>query len=172
MHPENPDSGSSSARPPKPRKRVGLSRFAEERLKQKLRRTTCSEPWVEAQFVSVTDRDKDRSSILYRYHDAKIYPPGGQETAMIRCPVCGVFTPPGAIEHGKCLDHANHEGYGPSPSGLAFQALQFYNLHVEESVELAPEDAASLRREIQNHLSRRKNRKDACESRKRKRHKQ
>lgn len=153
MHPETPDPRSASARPhrPGPRKRVGLSPLAEARLKRRLRLTTCSEPWVEAQLVSVDDRAQAGDPITYRYHDPKLYPPGGVNTAMIRCTVCGVFTPPNATEHGQCLDHARHAGYGPSPSALAIEALRFYHVRLQPAQTLPPEDAKSLRREIQKY---------------------
>ena len=141
------DSGSSPARKTKKR-RVGLTAYQEDRLKQQLRRSTCSEPWVEAQIKSSRDVDQNGNPILYRYHDPHVYPPGGSKTAMVRCPRCGVMTPPNALEHGACLDHAEHEGWGLSPSALAIQGLQLMNLRLEEP-ELPPEDSAALRREIE-----------------------
>jgi hypothetical protein len=145
MVPNSPNSGSSARQG---RRRVGLSPQREQSLKQKLRFTTCSEPWIEAQFKRVCDQDEKGFPIVYRYHDPHIYPPGGEQTAMIRCPKCGVFNPPGAIEHGCCLDHADHRGWGPSPSALAFQALQRHNLRVEDNIELQSEETDDLRQEI------------------------
>lgn len=147
-HPQN--SGSSSARRARKR-RVGLTAYQEHHLKEKLRVFTCSEPWVEAQFRSTDDVDQDGTPIHYRYHDPHVFPPGGSKTAMVRCPRCGVITPPNAIEHGACLDHADHRGWGPSPSAVAIQGLQMMNLRLQEP-ELPPEDSASLRREIETHL--------------------
>src|SRR4051794_28644413 len=97
-------------------RRTGLSRHEEARLRKQLRRTAPSEPWVEAQFKEVGDVDARGRPIVCRYHDPHVFPPGGADTAMVRCPRCGVFTPPNAIENGACLDHASHDGWGPSPS--------------------------------------------------------
>jgi hypothetical protein len=145
-HPHN----SKSGKRPRRKRRVGLTTHQERELKDTLRPHTCSEPWVEAQFVSANDTDKHGRAILYRYHDTRVYPPGGPATAMVRCTVCGVFNPPNAMEDGQCLDHADeaeHGGWGPSPSALAIGALQMRNLRLEE-LELEPEDSRSLRRQI------------------------
>lgn len=150
---ESPVSGSSSA-PRGKRKTIGLSPARELSLKARLRKTTCSEPWVEAQFKRATDSDEEGHKITYRYHDPRVYPPGGERTAMVRCRKCGIFTPPGAIEHGCCLDHANHAGWGPSPSAVAFQAMQRYNLRLEDSVELRSEKILVLKREISRYHAR------------------
>jgi hypothetical protein len=149
MQPESTNPGSSPARKRRLPKRVGLTMAKEQRLKRELRKTTCSEPWVEAQIKTVIDRETPGGeAIVYRYRDPKAYPPGGAKTGMVRCPVCGVFTPPNAMEHEGCLDHARHDGWGPSPSALAFQALQHYNVTLEDHLKLAPEDAHSLHNEI------------------------
>lgn len=170
MHPESPNPGSPSAR--RQPRRVGLSRLAEDRLKRRLRKTTCSEPWVEAQIKTVVDRQRAGEPIVYRYHDPKAYPPGGEQTRMIRCPACGVFTPPCAIEHGNCLDHADHGGWGPSPSAIAFHTLQMLNLKIDNELALAPADAQSLRREIKKYESRRKKCERAAGRRKRSKRRQ
>lgn len=133
------------------RKHVGLSHQQEQSLKRRLRFTTCSEPWVEAQFKRVSDQDEHGLPIVYRYHDSHVYPPGGEQTAMIRCPKCGIFMPPGAFEHDLCLDHADHRGWGPSPSAMAFQALQRHNLRIEDNIELQSEETADLREEIERY---------------------
>lgn len=141
--------------------RAGLTRYAELLLKQVLRQTAPSEPWVEAQIKSSVDVTSDGVPIVYRYHDTRAFPPGGPATRMVRCPKCGVFTPPNTMEHGACLDHARHQGWTPSPSAVAIRRLQMLNLRIE-STELPPEDIASLRREIDEFNNRknvRKNRK-------------
>lgn len=145
-------SGSKSAR--KLPRRVGLSAYQEELLKQQLRLTTPSEPWVEAQIHTVVDQDTDGSAIIYRYRDPHAFPPGGQETLMVRCRHCQVFTPPIAMENGECLDHVEHTGWGPSPSAIAIAALRKYHLEMQE-VKLPPDDSKSLRREIQRYLTKR-----------------
>ncbi len=128
--------------------RAGLSREGEARLRKALRRQSPSEPWVEAQFRNVLERDARGQAIIRRFHDPTVFPPGGSRTAMIRCPACDIFMPPGAFEEGVCLDHAEHEGWGPSPSAEAIRGLQHRNLRLLET-ELPPESASALRREIQ-----------------------
>jgi len=132
---------------PRDRRRLGLSPFKEERLKEKLRTSTPSEPWVEAQIVSVIDIDPLGQRIHYRLHDTQLFPPGGEATAMVRCNQCNIFNPPHAMEQGSCLDHAEDGGWGPSPSAEAIRAMQLYYLK-EERTELPPEDSAALKREI------------------------
>jgi hypothetical protein len=171
MQPESPHPGSTPAPRRRLPKRVGLTVAKEQRLKRELRLTTCSEPWVEAQIKTVVDRETPSGEpIVYRYHDSKAYPPGGTKTAMRRCPACGVFTPPNSFEHDQCLDHARHDGWGPSPSALAFEKLQIFNLRLEDEVALAPEDVQSLRREIKKFERRRKSCEGATRSRKRRPH--
>ena len=132
---------------PASRPQVGLTWHQEQRLKRQLRDAAPSEPWVEAQIKTAGDVDGEGQPIVYRYHDPHVFPPGGEQTGMVRCPQCGVFTPPNAFETGACLDHADHRNWGPSPSAVAIRALQFFNLRLEEA-ELPPEDDSSLRREI------------------------
>ena len=134
----------------KAKRRVGLSAYQEQRFKDELRPTVCSEPWLEAQFKSADDTDEAGQAILYRYHDPRVFPPGGAKTAMVRCPLCGVFVPPNTLEHDACLDHARHEGWGPSPSAVAIRGLQMFNLRLE-GPELPPEDVPSLRKEIEQY---------------------
>jgi hypothetical protein len=137
-----------SSRPaPSRKRRVGLSRFGETALRIRLRKMVPSEPWLEAQIKSSFDFI-DGQRVIYRYHDSSVFPPGGTRTKMVRCPRCGVFNPPNAIEHGACLDHARHDAWGPSPSALAFRRLQAMNAVIEEP-ELPPEDLASLKKEIE-----------------------
>jgi hypothetical protein len=124
-----------------------MSIYQELQLKAKLRKRSPSEPWVEAQVQTATDTDADGSAIVYRYHDPHAFPPGGSATAMVRCPACGIFVPPNSIEHGKCLDHAHHTGWGPSPSALAIAALQRRNIRLRD-LDLLPDDPESLQQEI------------------------
>ena len=143
------NSGSPSARGGRGQ-RVGLSPFQERRLKANLRLTTCSEPWVEAQFKSADDVDERGSAIVYRYHDPHVYPPGGAKTQMRRCRECGLLMPPNALEGNRCMDHGRHTGWGPSPSAETIRALQMLNLRMADA-PLPPEDTASLRKEIRQH---------------------
>ena len=119
----------------------------ESRLKARLRRRAPSEPWVDAQFRTVEETDSRGRPIARRLHDPSVFPPGGARTAMVRCPVCDVFTPPQTIEEGQCMDHADHAGWGPSPSAQAIWALQYYHTRID-GLELAPESPAALRKEI------------------------
>jgi len=151
MLPNPQDPGSSSARKRRVRtscrRPVGLTAYREKILKDKLRKSAPSEPWVEAQITTVVDKSPAGAQITYRYHDPHVFPPGGDKTKMIRCPECGILMPPLAFEHGKCLDHARHEGWGPSPSALAIRALQ--KLHgILEMKNMPPEDVECLRQEI------------------------
>jgi hypothetical protein len=130
------------------RRRVGLSQYQEKFMREKLRAAAPSEPWVDAQFVTVRDQDETGWPIYYRYHDPRAFPPGGKKTAMVRCPACGILMPPNAFEQGECLDHSIHRGWGPSPSAVAIAALQYYNLRAREP-DLPPEDLTSLRQEIE-----------------------
>jgi len=148
MLPNPQDPGSSSAQSARKR-RVGLSPYQERCLKDRLRAASPSEPWVDAQIKSTVDTDQNGIPILYRYHDPHAFPPGGENTAMIRCPECGILMPPNAFEKGRCLDHARHDGWGPSPSAVAIRALEKRNLRIEDP-PLEPEDLASLREEIDN----------------------
>jgi hypothetical protein len=141
--------GSASANR-RSRLRIGLSHEDEYYLKQELRRRSPSEPWVEAQIKSAIDVDADGDEIVYRYHDPHAFPPGGANTKMRRCCLCGVFNPPNAMEGGACLDHARHEGWGPSPSAMAFIYLQLMNID-QQPLVLEPEDVESLEREIRHY---------------------
>jgi len=129
-------------------KRVGgLSAEAERQLRDELRKHAPSEPWVEAQWIAVVERDERGHAVVRRVHDPTVFPPGGTQTAMIRCPECSIFNPPIAFENGLCLDHVEEGTWGPSPSAVAIRALQWRNLRLTES-ELPPESIAALREEI------------------------
>src|SRR6185312_17112137 len=107
-HPNRSNDPDRQSRPCRRKRRLGLSVYQEQRLREKLRLSAPSEPWVDAQFKSANDVDRDGAELVYRYHDPRAFPPGGSATAMIRCPACGVFNPPNAFEHELCLDHADH----------------------------------------------------------------
>ena len=126
---------------------IGLTANEEFAFRRRLRKTCPSEPWVEAQFKTAYDKDAQGRAIRYRYHDPHVFPPGGELTKMIRCPACGIWMPPNTFEKGKCLDHAGHEGWGPSPSALAIDALRRRKRRRKE-IDLEPEDMLSLRDEI------------------------
>lgn len=135
----------------RPSRTVGLSVAQESKLKARLRKQSPSEPWVEAQFRTVTTTDPRGQIVPRRIHDPHVFPPGGARTAMVRCRACEVFNPPNAFERGVCLDHSAHAGWGPSPSAVAICALQYFNLRLSES-ELPGESKSSLRREIRAKL--------------------
>ena len=78
---------------------------------------------------------------------ASAFPPGGKQTLMRRCDLCGVLTPPQTIEGGECLDHAQHIGWGPSPSADAIREAQRLHLRVRFT-DLEPESTEALQKEI------------------------
>jgi hypothetical protein len=70
----------------------------EHRLRRTLRRSACSEAWVDAQIRCVQD-GVDDESILYRFYDPSVFPPGGRKaTAMRWCRFCGRYTPAPCIQ--------------------------------------------------------------------------
>jgi len=76
----------------------GLSPFEQWRLKARLRRSACSETWVEDQLVTVTDTTPDGNELKITYFDSRVFPPGGRHFTKMRwCRACGRFTPPQAI---------------------------------------------------------------------------
>jgi hypothetical protein len=135
---------------------ASLSAAQEARLKSRLRREAPSEPWVEAQFRTVQQPCDNGKIVVRRFHDTSVFPPGGARTRMVRCAQCKVFNPPGAIEEGLCLDHAEHAGWGPSPSAVAIRGLQYFNLRMAES-ELPAESGPALRKEIRQTLQKLQN---------------
>ena len=91
-----------------PAARTALTPFDEQCLRRRLRRAACSEPWVDAQIVTLTDTAADGASITSaRYHDPTVFPPGGRaHTTMKWCRHCGRYTPPNCInliEHRRRL---------------------------------------------------------------------
>ena len=136
-------------------RREGLSSTDESRLRARLRREAPSEPWVDAQFFNVESQDGRGQIIVRRFHNGRVFPPGGALTKMRRCRACGVFTPPGAFEKGVCLDHAEHGSWGESPSAHAIRMLQYRNLKMAQS-DLPPESEAALRREIEAYQGKRR----------------
>src|SRR6185437_7859436 len=123
------------------------SGMAETRLRAKLRANSPSEPWVEAQFIEVTEYDARGDAIVQQVHDPRVFPPGGDQTAMVRCRLCGIFTPPHAMEDGACLDHREPDNWGQSPSAQAIYAIGYWNLRIGET-ELLPESVAELQLEM------------------------
>lgn len=132
------------------RGRIGLSRKDENKLREKLLKTLPSEPWFYAQIKTFDDTDARGEPIVYRFHDARVFPPGGNQTLMVECPLCGRTVPPNSLEDGVCMDHASdraHECYGPSPSAKAIEAIQMRNLRVE-GIKIKKESKKALKREI------------------------
>ena len=119
----------------------------ERRLKARLRKATPSEPWVEAQIRSRIQIDPAGEETEHRYYDPTVFPPGGAQTAMVRCPECGVFMPPLAFEGDTCLDHSDHLGWDRSPSAITIEALQYYHVRLDR-LELLPDSKKALRQEI------------------------
>ncbi len=131
-------------------RRVGLARSTESRLREKLRTCCPSSPWIDAQFTSTVFTDDQGLKVICRQHDPSVFPPGQEKTLMVRCPVCGIFTPPYAFERGICLDDLgpqSHLGWGRSPSALAIQRLRTRHAELID-LPLEPESTEALRREI------------------------
>lgn len=85
------------------RGRVSISSEQEAIEKSKLRGIDdCgivpSEPWIDACFGYLTDRAPDGSLIEYRIFKEDNFPPGGEETKMVCCRICGRTVPPNSIE--------------------------------------------------------------------------
>lgn len=85
------------------RGRVGISRKQEAKEKSRLRGDADggivpSEPWIDACFGYLTDRAPDGSLIEYRTFREENFPPGGEDTAMVCCPICGRTVPPNSVE--------------------------------------------------------------------------
>lgn len=142
------------------RKRVGLSRGDETRMREKLRLTAPSEPWVDHQIKGYEDIGPDGEPIVYRFFDARAFPPPADTTPMVTCPLCGHTVPPNSIERpvgrdgieidGRCLDcraQHIHEAHGASPSALAIMTIQYRNLRLDE-IKLEPESVGELQDEI------------------------
>ncbi len=81
----------------------GLTAWQEHRLRVRLRRSVPTEPWVDAQLATQTFTGRDGKPIAARYHDPRVFPPGGaRRTSMRWCRECGRWTPPQAtslVEH-------------------------------------------------------------------------
>lgn len=125
-----------------------LDQGAEQRLRAALRAQAPSEPWVDAQFEEVEAVDERHRRFVRRRLISGVFPPGGDDTKMIRCPICGILTPPSGMEGGVCLDHVSHAHWGPSPSALAFRACEFYVCKPPE-LELPSESIEDLQNEIE-----------------------
>lgn len=137
------------------KERAGLSLKQEEALKARLRLTFPSEPWVESTIRKFEDVKADGEVLVYRFHDARAFPPAADTTPMVVCRSCGRTVPPNSLEGGVCLDHAStrvHNAYGSSPSANAIIMLQHRNLRLE-GVKLKKESKAALRREIKRFKS-------------------
>lgn len=76
------------------------------RLKARLRDSSPSEPWVEEQVQSVEESDADGQTLVRRLHQPGMFPPGGRETRMVKCDVCGVLHPPTIGGGPNCHEHA------------------------------------------------------------------
>jgi hypothetical protein len=132
------------------RQRVGLSVVEETRLKEKLLLTFPSAPWVDSTIKRFEDTKADGTTIVYRFHDPKSFPPAADTTPMVRCPECGRIVPPNSLEGGRCMDHQParlHDAYGSSPSANCIRQLQHFNLRLD-AYRLEPESKAALQREI------------------------
>jgi hypothetical protein len=89
--------------------RIALSAVNESRLRAKLRRRCCSEPWVDDQIRTVTDRSPEGEQIVYRFFNPHVFPPGGHASGMRWCRACGRFTPGPAVH----LVESRERRFGP-----------------------------------------------------------
>ncbi len=86
----------------------GLTPIQEGMLRAALRRSACSEPWVDEQIVTRLVPGPGGRSVPIRLHDPSPFPPGGRrQTAMRWCRSCGRFTPAPAIQLIERRHHRN-----------------------------------------------------------------
>jgi hypothetical protein len=86
-----------------------LSESDRDRLHNTLRRFVCSDPWHATVYAMVLAGRlpfrRQRKSQEHVISRAQVYPPGGTDTAMKRCNICGRWTPPQAVmSSGACVD--------------------------------------------------------------------
>jgi hypothetical protein len=76
----------------------GLTPFKLMQLKMRLRKSACSETWVEDQIIAIADLSPRGEPIQIVSFDSTIFPPGGrQQTRMRWCRRCGRYTPPACM---------------------------------------------------------------------------
>ncbi len=76
-----------------------LSPWQLRRLRNRLRRSTCSETWIDDQIVVRRFIDSDGDEIQQWVHDPRVFPPGGRrDTKMRWCRCCGRDTPRPAVQ--------------------------------------------------------------------------
>ncbi len=86
----------------------GLTSIQETLLKASLRRSACSEPWVDDQIVVRHCPGPGGRMIPVRLHDPSVFPPGGRRRTPMRwCRSCGRYTPAPAIQ---LVEHRLHRG--------------------------------------------------------------
>jgi len=100
MTAEKGRAGAGGKRSKKRKKRVGLSRREEERIRQDLRPFVPSEPWINACLPEFTDVSPDGEQIVYRFYDAHAFPPQADSPAcqMQECSRCGRIVPAPTFE--------------------------------------------------------------------------
>jgi hypothetical protein len=78
---------------------AGLTPWQVQRMRTVLRRSACSETWVDDQLVIITRIDAEGDVVACVLFDSRVFPPGGKrETAMRWCRSCGRFTPAPAVQ--------------------------------------------------------------------------
>ncbi len=81
------------------RRSRGLTPPQEVALRTLLRRSTCSEPWVDDQIVTRITPGTGGRLVTLRLHDPSVFPPGGRlGTRMKWCRHCGRYTPAPAVQ--------------------------------------------------------------------------
>ncbi len=94
---------------------VGVTPPEESRLRRHLRQKAPSEPWIDAQFRTLTDTTPAGQPITCRLHEPHLFPPGGPKTAMKYCRSCGRYTPPNSLH---LLERAPNRTAPPTSSTL------------------------------------------------------
>lgn len=147
------------------RGRAGISIDQERTERKKLREIIPSEAWLDASFTSIDDTDPQGNPITVQIL-SRAFPPGGANTSMVQCPICGRTVPPNDIEtwteerqwRGQrlqveisgCTDHKESLSlidYTPSPSAEAIRELRERHLRLP-TTNLPPESLSRLRSEI------------------------
>jgi hypothetical protein len=76
----------------------GLSPFRLMKLRMRLRKSACSETWVDDQIITITDLSPKGEEVQIVCFDSSVFPPGGRQLTRMRwCRRCGRYTPPACI---------------------------------------------------------------------------
>lgn len=116
------------------KKRIRPSKFNHrQKLEHQLRRTACSEAWVDAQIGLTCFYDERGQMVSAHFVMPGIYPPKADTTPMRQCKRCRRWTPPVAMmRNGVCFDcriaqpknYRLNDAWGQSPSAAAIERLR------------------------------------------------